>query len=553
MATFEHEQLLNKLTTASIVPEDDSKFAEWIASVPQLSVLIDNFNSDEYIAYAVGNNLYVQTAIVPLEQLVQPDINDLIESNASPIGYRITDVRGGGNPEPFLEETNLLGCKSINNAQSLVFRRTFEGLKVSDASYFELLQEFAHISDIHWRDECSAYCKFDKSGNLDNIVSISNGPIDLVTVNRKALDEYLYLSNSAIVRVFYFILYRSGFDGWKQNNTEIKQIGSTHFKQCIEPSNGSYKKGFQIITPKDNDETIYSRIYPFSSDKKRQYVKFMAHDWRNKTFRDISTDPRETTNYFQAKDNNLPFEVSPAFFNAEVLSKYKANKDKYTISTRQIECRESWELKSYDINEAGQIHVYICYLRSLPYKEQQYWQVFNEKPKAGISKRAYIQDFEGGWHAPVDPLDKVKRKLQDWCDSKMTWWVLKDDSLFKNVTCPLTENKDEWADAFLRFAELVVAGLRPKKIKEALKQANIDHEKGVLSIKLLELLCESDFPALSEIQTIRNFKAHAKEAELNAHSKEIQKKHGDYPQHFNAICERLLDELDIIETRFKGL
>ena len=542
MEKFEHIQLLKELTTASIVPEDDSKFAEWIASVPQLSVLIDNFNSDEYIAYAVGNDLYVQTAIVPLEQLVKPDINDLIESSACSMSYRITDVIGGGTPKPFLEETNLLGRKSINNALSLVFKRTFEGLKVSDASYFELLQEFAHISDIHWRDERSAYCKFDEYGDLDNIVSISNGPIDLVTVNRKTLDEYLYLSNSAIVRVFYFILVGKGFDGWKQNNTEIKQIGSTHFKQCIEPSNGSYAKGFQIITPKDSD-----------ANENKKYVEFIAYDWRNKTVRDISTDPSATINYSQDKNNKLPFEVSPAFFRPEVLSKYKADKDKYTISTRRIECRESWELKSYDINEAGQIHVYICYLRSLPYKEQQHWQSFNEKPKTGISTRAIETDFQGNWGAEVDPLDKVKHKLQVWCDSRVTWWLLKDDSLFKNVTCPLTENKDEWADAFLRFAELVVAGLRPKEIKEALKQANIDHEKGVLSIKLLELLCESDFPALSEIQMIRNFKAHAKEAELNAHSKQIQKEHGGYPKHFNAICERLLAELDIIETRFKGL
>ena len=63
------------------------------------------------------------------------------------------------------------------------------------------------------------------------------------------------------------------------------------------------------------------------------YVKFLAHDWRNRRITKISTDPNATTNYFVAHENSLPFETSPAFFRPEVLLKYKADQDKYARLT----------------------------------------------------------------------------------------------------------------------------------------------------------------------------------------------------------------------------
>ncbi|WP_446808486.1 hypothetical protein ACH50O_14495 [Methylomonas sp. 2BW1-5-20] len=95
--------------------------------------------------------------------------------------------------------------------------------------------------------------------------------------------------------------------------------------------------------------------------------------------------------------SDLPFATSPAFFRPEVLLKYKADPDKYQIESRSIHCRGGWFLKSFDINEAGQVHAYLCDLSHLPYAEQLYWKSFNEPPKAGISTRAYRSDFLAQW------------------------------------------------------------------------------------------------------------------------------------------------------------
>ena len=91
----------------------------------------------------------------------------------------------------------------------------------------------------------------------------------------------------------------------------------------------------------------------------------------------------------------MPFELSPAFFRPEVLLKYKADRDKYTVDeVRQfISCRGAWGLESHDVNDSGQVHAYLCYLRHLPYQEQLHWKSHNEEPKGTISKRAFENDF----------------------------------------------------------------------------------------------------------------------------------------------------------------
>jgi hypothetical protein len=36
--------------------------------------------------------------------------------------------------------------------------------------------------------------------------------------------------------------------------------------------------------------------------------------------------------------------LSPAFFRPEVLLKYKADRDKYTVGERDVSCRAAWHL-----------------------------------------------------------------------------------------------------------------------------------------------------------------------------------------------------------------
>ncbi|WP_044124416.1 hypothetical protein, partial [Vibrio cholerae] len=108
-------------------------------------------------------------------------------------------------------------------------------------------------------------------------------------------------------------------------------------------------------------------------------------------------------------------------FKPEVLLKYKTDRDRYTLNSRSVYCRGAWELKTFDVNSAGQVHTYLIYLSHLPYEEQLHWKQYNERPKAPISKRAMENDIEGKWSNDYDALLSLKDKLEKLNSQGVPW------------------------------------------------------------------------------------------------------------------------------------
>jgi hypothetical protein len=103
----------------------------------------------------------------------------------------------------------------------LIFSRSFDG-RQEHKSYTELLQKFSHLFDLHYVPERSAYCKYDKRGDIEDIVRVIEVPGEgdrwggrVVTIDRTTLDEYLALTDAAIIRVFDFTRFQpKNFNGW---------------------------------------------------------------------------------------------------------------------------------------------------------------------------------------------------------------------------------------------------------------------------------------------------------------------------------------------------
>jgi hypothetical protein len=288
----------------------------------------------------------------------------------------------------------------------------------------------------------------------------------------------------------------------------------------------------------------------------KKYVEFIAYDWRNRRVTKISTAPAATTNYFQAEGNTLPFELSPAFFRPEVLLKYKADRDKYTVGERDVSCRAAWHLEAIDVNEAGQVHAYICYLRHLPYEEQLHWLSYNEPPKAGISERAFINDFQGEFVNFVQPLQKVLSIVRRWHNAKVAWWTLRDEKLLERVNTPLTTSRDEWAEAFMDLAKLVIEGFETKELRARLDAAKIEYKKDDKTIALLEKLLNGadaveairKLDGLRTVQLLRSkVKGHAGGSEAQQLAQNALMEHGTFANHFQHVCAQVADELEIIE------
>ena len=386
--------------------------------------------------------------------------------------------------------------------------------------------------------------------------------LTLITCKREPLEQYLAATESVLVRFFDFTMVKYGeFSSWDGGVRERKI--ETHFlfyDQCVHPDGHGYTRGTQVLPVTTPKQILFRSITePSSRRSGRKYASFIASDWRNGKVEEISSDPGHTTNFFEAEGNSLAFELSPAFFRAEVLAKYKADRDKYTIdeAARFITCRGAWGLQSYDINEAGQVHAYICYLRNLPYQEQLHWKSHNENPKEGISKRAYENDFEGNWSSHITALEMVLHTLRKWVEQGPDWWRMRNELHLLRVNTPVSNSRDEWAQAFLDLSKTVIENFRTKAIRAVLRNERIAFEKEDRTLALLEKLIAGQGQAgrqsvklegLREAQRIRTLaQAHGGGSEAGEIAQRALVEHGTYRKHFEQVCHQIAEELEQIE------
>ncbi|WP_424947730.1 hypothetical protein [Candidatus Spongiihabitans sp.] len=569
MSSHEHKKLIECIKKLDATPKKSEEFSEWITACKHLEFLRQNSYEDEVVIFASGEYSFIHTMVVSNSLLRPIDQDDLLRWSCSPYTSTAGYVWGGGRDDVRVErESHLMGANTLENATNLVFGRTFEGWKDHDRTYFELHSEYSHITEIHWRPEHRAYVRFDHHGDLEHIVSVtqrqdeSAPDVTLVSFKWKPLEEYLAATDSSLVRMFDFtLLRRSSFSGWPNGDEDIiKENDHFFYRQKIASGHAAYTCGAQIIPLRRPKEDIFSEIKEGRfSDHRKQYAVFIICDWRNKKITKVSTNPRETTNYFEARNNTLPFELSPAFFRPEVISKYKQDRDKYTITERSIRCRAAWTLNGFDINDAGQVHAYICDLRNLPYSEQQYWASFNEKPQSGISKRALINDFKGEFTDFTNPLQQVLQFVRRWNEKNVSWWTLREDTLFEQINIPVTSSRDEWSGAFMDLSKLIIEGFEVTTIRAKLDEAHLLYDKNDRSIALLEKLTDKgrskeEQRQLMGLRTIQRIRSKVKGHSGGSEAKELEKnallEHETFRKHFMYVCGLVIDELEVIEDLF---
>ena len=570
MPSYQHRKLVQRIAQLDTVPQAADDYAFWLKADGHLALLRDNADVDELIIYASDDHTFIHTVIVNQDGFSSAQQDDLLSWNGNPFHSFASYAWGGGGDDVWIERDNSpWGSNILQNARQLVYGRTFEGLNENSNLYYEIPQEYLHLTEIHWRPEQHAFCRFDAHGEFDNVVSITSRPqrggVTLVSFKWRELEQYLVASGSLLVRMFDFTLFRfSEFTRWPDGpETVTRESDSLFYRQKVDAGKAAYTRGVQIIHPSTDRSKIFSAImdYGWNASKDREYCEFLTWDWRTRRVMTVSTNPSATATYFDASTNSLPFETSPVFFSPEVLSKYKADRDKYTISEEHgfIHCRGAWELRTFDVNEAGQVHTYICYLRDLPDHEQKYWQSFNEEPKALIAQRAWLKDFLGEWTDIINPLAVVLSILRRWATSDLSWWKLREETLLEGVNTPRTTSRDEWAQAFSDLSKLVVEGFQTKNIRARLDEMSIQFDKDDGSLVLIErVLAAPDsldggvrLGGLRAVQSIRsNVTSHSRGSRAHDLEKEALEEHGTYQAHFEEICHAVVDELRIIEKAF---
>jgi uncharacterized protein (DUF2147 family) len=241
-----------------------------------------------------------------------------------------------------------------------------------EKSFIELNQKIEHLLDIYWLEDKGAYCKIDDCGDYEEIFTIEKdkkNELTLCTIKQKDLNFYLFLTNSVLARVFDLnkvhdswnsdVNYKRIIDSYGDVKKEIFFNRTKVLEENGKP-NSACIRGFQIIR---NKEKLSKMRKILEGKEDREYASFIIHDFKNKKIVEWSSNLKELGSYFVK--NDLPFGTSPAFFNPQILLKYKQDYEKYSFAYRQINCRGAWSI-SYDINEEGQsmliLSIYLDYL-----------------------------------------------------------------------------------------------------------------------------------------------------------------------------------------------
>jgi len=295
-------------------------------------------------------------------------------------------------------------------------------------------------------------------------------------------------------------------------------------------------------------------ISPF--DEPKEYLEFVIKtDERGRQVRH-SCDPDLLADYF-GKNEGAPHFLTPVFFRKEVLDKYYADPDRYSVVDGHISCRGSWGLQ---IDNDGPDHV-IVFLgdlgRSLPTEEQRYWSSFNVAPHGSMSvtgiRRAFLGQF-------ADPISADLRFRATFSTVNKTWenvfgWPLfkplhdDDAHVLTKLHVPLRDSAAELDEQLTYLAKLLVDSLNESEIGK-----NIGTKiKGEKSLgKFERYLALLEFPGAENLlEVLRSL--YGLRSRGAAHRKgedfDIKRAIGerDRPNGFRDILERVTDSLVELE------
>jgi len=528
------EERLHALTV--VQPFDSPHYQDWLRSTDIIDFLNSTSKNLVPVLVAMGH-AYIYSVLVRSSALFEGYVADIMGWSLPPssrwgcsVSLEAREARDVSLAPP-LEMT---GSKILDQGEPVVFLRYFEG-RCGKKGYPELNQRISHILDAHWLEERSAYCRLNELGDFDDAVPIKNDEEGtVVAIALAALEPYMLLTDSVLIRLFDF----ARCDHWgdlvqKEREEETLHPKGTgiHARLLIVSDDSGPRaaklRGFQVIGRIRSDAEIL-RALKGEDSRPERYESYIALDFKHRSIHECSCAPDKLGNYFIP--SALPYETSPAFFRAEVLAKYKQDLDKYRVDSRMISCRGGWTLQ-YDINEEGQVHVYLVDLGKLPHAEQVYWKAFNESPRAGISKRAWTTDFLAEFSTDYDPLVSLKQALAEPLrtnDSLIIW--APDEEAISQLGHVVTESVKEWKDAVLTLAKILVDGFRKRNIQRIAKELGCYNE----SLGSIKQLCcclkatsvseenvETVIQPLLEVQSIRSTEGIAHRGEPETRSTKI--------------------------------
>jgi hypothetical protein len=169
--------LTTRIVTLSQKPEFSSdEYKKWVEQDDFIQFLRALPSLDAIVLYASASYVFLYSVLVPTRLVTPPDIDDLDKWSCNRFSCWGITVTGGNRPRVFLSPPlDHTGSRTLDSGEQIIFARKFDG-RQEQQSYIEMSPRLTHPFDLHYVSERRAYCRFDKHGDVEDIIRVAEAP-----------------------------------------------------------------------------------------------------------------------------------------------------------------------------------------------------------------------------------------------------------------------------------------------------------------------------------------------------------------------------------------
>lgn len=406
-------------------------------------------------------------------------------------GYGFTEYYGPGE-----ERRTTYGRIVEEGIELLVIRRSYDRVRPAE---LEIAEELRLLFNL-WEDRATRiFYSFDESGNLVKEAAIDD---EGVRVRANLVRRYQAVKQMHLALYFDTTLWSDELVADDFSWDEAGETGVTSYHRS-ESAFGdrpfSRLDGKRLFPPPPQEK---SGIWPF--EREREFETFLIGHTDAGEDVTFTSDPDQLANYFGANQGN-PHYLTPVYFRRDVLNRYYADPDRFSVEDGHLYCAGLWGLR-IDNDQAGHVMVFLGDLgRDIPQTEAQYWRTFNIPPPEEGPSETLIRRAFGGQFADPQSVDLrfpgvYKRANEAW-ELAFGWPLFKplhaeDRHVLGKLHVPVTDGAAEFDEQVLYLAKLLVDSLSESEIK-AVSERPVRGAAGLA--RLERLLTErglQDAPAL---------------------------------------------------------
>ena len=447
----------------------------------------------------------------------------------------------------------------VHQCESIVHQREFYGIK---PDYVELAEEFRFLNNLYHDIKENKYYAVLENGEIEEVAKIEN--------QKDVYIKLSYLIRYATAKQMAILLF---FDIKAEIEGTLSENGLTEFTDSVKNKSIFYEIsgrdlhgvgrdysfsrliGKKILYPRSVEKCGY---WPY--DEITEYEEFCIGINEDGTDKMYTSDPSKLSNYFGANPG-APHKLTPVFFKKEVLQKYYAHPETYSIEDGLLRCKGLWMLY-IDNNHKDCISVYLGDLgEQLPHQEQLHWKSYNILSEESISDIAFKRDFLASFEAPQVSDLKFKSVFSSFNDK----WVARygwelflplsedDEYNLKSLRLPLNESQEEFDHQVLSLVKIIIDSLNEKEIEKQLTES--EGIKGISKLnRWFEELNLSDYE--QHIKFLRNLQdlrssgtGHRKGRNYEKISKVFKL---DEKSHIDVFDEILLQSISLVEYLYEA-